>query len=343
MKLAGRAAAKFFANPAAGCSGVLIYGADSMRVALKRQHLITSLIGEEGEQEMRLTRISSGDLRKYSALLTDAIKAQGFFPGARVVFLEDATDSLTKTVFASLDAWQDGDATIVITAGQLAARSSLRKLFEGRQDTYAAGIYADPPSREDVEEAVQKAGIAAVDTGQMAEITALAQALDPGDFAQTLEKLALYKLNDQTPVSSADIAACVPATIEASLDDAIHLIAEARAGEVGPVMKKLRGQGLNPTTICISAARHFRTLHAAAAHSQGPDIALSRARPPVFGLRKERMVRQVRHWGMHRLEGAIGILTDTDLAMRSSRPVPAQAMLERAFIRIAMLANRQAS
>jgi len=46
---------------------------------------------------------------------------------------------------------------------------------------------------------------------------------------------------------------------------------------------------------------------------------------------------------MHRLEGAIGILTDTDLAMRSSRPVPAQAMLERAFIRIAMLANRQAS
>ena len=43
----------------------------------------------------------------------------------------------------------------------------------------------------------------------------------------------------------------------------------------------------------------LENLHSAASHPSGPDIGLSRARPPVFGLRKDRMVRQVRQWGWH--------------------------------------------
>jgi DNA polymerase-3 subunit delta len=63
-------------------------------------------------------------------------------------------------------------------------------------------------------------------------------------------------------------------------------------------------------------------------------------RPPVFGPRRDRMLRQAQGWGMHSLEKAIGILTDTDLALRSSSRAPALAVMERALIRLAMLNRR---
>jgi DNA polymerase III subunit delta len=340
VKLTGRDAVRFFAKPDPSRAGLLIFGPDSMRVALRRQEVIKALIGEKGDEEMRLTRISAGELRKDPAILADGIKAQGFFPGARVVFVEGATDGLTKVFQAAMTDWQEGDATVIATASQLAARSSLRKYFEGHNNAYAAAIYADPPSREEIEASLKKAGIRNVGQDAMADLTALSRVLDPGDFNQTMEKLGLYKLGDDSPVSSEDIIACAPVTTEADLDDALNIIAEARVGEIGMVMRKLEGQGLNPTGICIGATRHFKTLLLAASHPKGPKAGLSATRPPVFGPRRDRMSRQARAIGTHKIETILGIVTDTDLALRSARPVPARAMLERAFIRIAMLVQK---
>ena len=288
---------------------------------------------------MRLTRLEVSQLRKDPAALSDALKAQGFFPGPRAVHLEVATDSNAKVIEAALSDWQPGDATLVVVAGGLTARSSLRKFFEQHPNAYAVGIYNDPPSREEIEANLNRVGIANVGSDGMADLNALARILDPGDFSQTLEKLAVYKIGDNTPVNGADISACAPVSTEAELDDAIHMIAEARSGEIGPIMKKLEGQGINPTSICIGATRHFRALHLAASHPKGPEAGLSASRPPVFGPRRDRMVRQARALGVHKLESVLGILMDTDLDLRSSRPIPARAALERAFIRIAMLAG----
>lgn len=341
MKLTGRDATRYFSKPDPNKAGLLIFGADAMRVALKRQEVVLALIGTSGEEEMRLTRLQAADVRKDNSLVLDGIKAQGFFPGPRVVLVQDASDGLSGIFQAALSEWQQGDASLVVTAGQLNARSKLRKVFEGPKTAVAIGIYDDPPSREEIEAILKKTGIRDVSTEAMADLTALSRDIDPGDFNQTLEKLSLYKLGDTGPVSSADLEACAPVTIEADVDDAVHIIAEARVADVGPVLSRLSGQGVNPTTLCIGATRHFKTLHVAASYPQGPDAALARARPPVFGARKDRMARQARNWGMHRLESALDVLMETDLALRSSRPVPAFAMIERAFIRIAMMRPRQ--
>ena len=86
------------------------YGEDAMRVAHRRQEVIAALVGPEGEAEMRLTRIPASELRRDSAMLLDAIKSQGFFPGPRVAFVEDATDGLTDVIKTALDEWREGVA-----------------------------------------------------------------------------------------------------------------------------------------------------------------------------------------------------------------------------------------
>jgi DNA polymerase III subunit delta len=340
VKLSARDAPAYFAKPDAAATGLLIHGVDAMRVALRRQEVVKALVGAAGEEEMRLTRISASDLRKDPALLLDAVKAQGFFPGPRVAFVEDAGDGLTDTFAAALADWREGDAQIVVTAGQLAAKSKLRKLFEDHRGTYAAAIYDDPPGRAEIEAALKASGLRDISGDAMAALTDLARSLSPGDFRQTLEKIALYKIGDATPLTPEEVALSAPASIEAVLDDVLNLAAEGKAHEIGPVLRRLEAQGVGPVGLCIGATRHFRTLHAVASDPGGAGSGIGKLRPPVFGPRRDRIQRQASDWGMHRLEKALSLLLDTDLTLRSTAEVPEMAVMERALLRLAWMNRR---
>lgn len=337
MKLGAREADGYFAKPDPDRTGLLIYGADAMRVALKRQQVIKALLGNTAEEEMRLTRLSSSDLRSDPALLLDAVKAVGFFPGPRAVLVESATDAATPAIQTTIADWQPGDAQIIVTAGQLKASSRLRKLFENHRNSYAAGLYDDPPGRDEIERLLNSSGLTRVPADCMAALTDLAAALGPGDFAQTLEKLSLYKFGDDSELSLADIAACAPQSTEAALDDILNVVAEQRREEIGPLLVRLQAQGTSPVALCIGATRHFRTLYAAAADPGGPAAGVGRLRPPVYGPRRDQIVRQARAWGPDRLQKALTLLTDTDLKLRSAgQMAPAMAIVERALIRLAI-------
>ena len=340
MKLSGPEVARYLARPDPAAAGLLIFGADAMRVALKRQQAIAALVGPAGEAEMRLTRMAAAEVRRDPAMILDAVKAQGFFPGPRVAFVEDAGDGLAEVIGAALKDWRAGDAQIVVTAGALTAKSALRKLFEVHPSARAAGIYDEPPTREEIEADLARAGLVSIDRDAMTDLLALAKALDPGDFRQTVEKIGLYKWGDPAPLTGAEVEACAPATIEAEVDDVVHAAADARPGDIGPLMRRLEGQGVSAVTLCIGALRHFRALHVAACDPGGPGAGLSRMRPPVFGPRRDRMERQARGWGPHRLEDALAMIVETDLTLRSSSRAPSMAVMERTLIRLAMLAKR---
>lgn len=340
MKLAGTAANSYFRKPDATHAGLLIFGMDAMRVAEKRQQVIAALVGPQGEEEMRLTRINGSDLRKDAALLDDAIKAQGFFPGHRVAFVEEATDTLSQLFDSVLADWKQGDAQLVVTAGSLTAKSSLRKVFENHRNAVSIGIYDDPPARDEIEQTLRDAGLAVPVREVMDAVFALAQSLEPGDFRQTIEKVSLYKGGDIEPLSIADVMACAPQSADVDVDDVLEVVALGQADRIGPALRNLYAQGVTPVTLCIGAMRYFRTLHTVAADPGGPNSGIGRLRPPVFGPRRDQLVRQAGNWGRDRLERALTALTDTDLQMRSAGQSPDHALMERALIRLAMMARR---
>lgn len=340
MKLNTRDANTYFKRPDTSAAGCLIFGDDAMRVALKRQDLIAALLGANADEEMRLTRISGAELRSDSAGLLDAVKAVGFFPGPRAVLVEGATDGLSKVFIAAFAEWQLGDAQIIATAGRLTAKSALRKVFEGNRLAYAAAIYDDPPGRAEIEEMLKAAEITNADREAMVDLEALARSIGPGDFRQMVDKLGLYKRGDPTPVMPADIEAVAPLTREAELDDILHATAEAETGAIGPILMRLKQQGTTPVSLCIAALRHFRALHSAAAHPNGPAAGLQAMRPPVFGPRRDRMARQASRWGRDPLETALSMLIETDLILRSASTAPQMAVMERTLIRLAMLPGR---
>lgn len=340
MKLSTREAEGYFARPDADKTGILIYGADAMRVALKRQQMLAALLGPAAEEEMRLTRLAGADLRKDPAQVLDAIKAVGFFPGQRAVFVDSANDSATPAIVTALEDWVPGDAQIIVTAGQLKASSKLRKAFEGHRNAYAVGIYDDPPSRSEIERLLREAGIRDVPGDSMSALVDIANDIGPGDFARMVEKLSLYKHKDNAPLSLEDIDAVAPQSTEAALDDLLNIVAEGRTTEIGPVLGRLQAQGTQAVGLCIGATRHFRRLYTVASDPGGPAQGIGRLRPPLYGKRRDRVLRQAQAWGANRLETALTVLTDTDLQLRSAgQTAPALSLVERALIRLAMLSR----
>ncbi len=341
MKVPARDIASFTAKPPSGLPGILIFGQDAMRVALRRKALVDALTGPGAEEEMRLTRMAGSDARKDPAQVADALKAVGFFPGPRVVHVDDVTDQAAPGVLSALQMWEDGDATLVVTAGGLKPTSKLRKAFESHPKAATLAIYNDPPSRAEVEAMLTKAGIGAVDRDAQAALDAMARDLDPGDFAQFAEKLALFTLDQGRPVSTDDVDACAPQSVEAGLDDVLHSVAEARTQDLIPLLHRMAAQGVSPTALCIGALRHFRSLHTAASDPGGAAQGVGRLRPPVYGPRRDRLVRQAQGWGRPKLETALGILLETDLSLRSAgQTAPQMAVVERSFIRLSMLGGR---
>lgn len=340
MKLTGRDAKAYLARPDPEHAGLLIFGADALRVSEHRRSALLAMVGKDAEEEMRLTRIAAADLRKDPALLNDALKAQGFFPGPRLALVVDATDGMAKIFADALADWAPGDAQILATAGQLTAKSALRKVFEGSRTAAAIGIYDDPPNIQDVTAMLGAAGFADLSRDVTDAAMALAGSLNPGDFRQTIEKLALYKRGDTTPLDADDLLACAPQSAEVDVDDVIAVVAGGAVHDIGPTLRDLYAQGVAPVTLCIGAMRHFRRLHQVASDPGGPGQGVGKLRPPVFGPRRDALARQASTWGRDRLERALTALTETDLAMRSASHAPAHALMERTLIRLAMMAQR---
>jgi DNA polymerase-3 subunit delta len=169
----------------------------------------------------------------------------------------------------------------------------------------------------------------------MEDLTTLARALDPGDFRQLLEKISLYKHNDPSPLTPAQVGDLAPMTIETEVDDLLTAVADRKVVAIGPLLRRLEGQGILPVALCIGALRHFRALHVVATDKGGVPNGLLRAR--VFGARRDAMARQAGQWGVAKLEDVLRLLVDTDLNLRSTSRAPAMAVIERAFMRIAMM------
>ena len=60
----------------------------------------------------------------------------------------------------------------------------------------------------------------------------------------------------------------------------------------------------------------------------------------VLGLKPSEETRDTRNLIVHSQDEAIGLLVDTDLTLRSPAAAPQMAVVERALIRLAMLARR---
>lgn len=342
MKISADRADSFCARPDAKIRAVLIYGPDDGLIRERVTTLMKTVVPDLSDP-FRVADLNGAALAKDPALLADEAAALALTGGRRVLKVRDAGDSLAKPFEAFLNT-PVGDALIVVQADDLAAKSTLRKLFETHTLAAAVPCYAD----DDVALAsVISRTLAGAGLSADKEVLDYLTANLGGDRAvtrQELEKLVTYMgVTDGPirPVSLDDAMACIGDMSALALDDLILAAADGDSATAQRLLDRMLAEGTNPVPILRAASRHFQRLHLAGcalSHGHTQDSALGLLKPPVFFKTKPRFVAQLRLWGPARAMTALDILLHAEMDCKTTG-MPERELTSRAFLSIANAAR----
>lgn len=342
MKIQAGRADSFAKNPDAGMRAVLVYGPDAGLVRERVQTLTLGIL-EDPNDPFRLAELVPDTIKQDPARLLDEATAQALTGGRRVLRIRDSGDGLTKILEAFL-ADYTGDTLVLLAAGDLGPRSSLRKLFEGAKHAAALPCYPDDARALDqvLRDTLKTAGLSI-------DREALAWLLDHlggdrGTSRRELEKLVTYMGKDRGTVTTNDVLACIGDTAALTLDSLTFAAADGDHKSVQRIYARLTSEGTSPVSVLTASARHMVRLHQTLGHTKDGlsiDQALAKLKPPVFFKNKLRFKSQVVVWTLPLLTRALALLSKAEIAAKTTG-MPAEAIAERTLLQLAAaVRNRQ--
>src|SRR5262249_15635935 len=141
MKLAARDLARFLRSPEQGANAVLLYGPDQGLVRERAGEIVARVAGDP-KDPFRVAELTAAQLKEDPVRLSDEAAALSLTGGRRVLRLREASDSLAGPLAELLEDSEPA-AFLVVEAGELATRSSLRTLFERLPKAAAIACYLD--------------------------------------------------------------------------------------------------------------------------------------------------------------------------------------------------------
>ena len=341
-KVAAARARGYLKNPDSAHHALLLYGPDATQIAARRDEAVRTLLDGETDDPFRLIRLEGDQVRRDAALLADEVGALSFGGGDRVIVVNNATDG-TTTAFAETLETMRGGATVIATAGQLAASSKLRKLFEGAGNAVALPFYPAEGAALEAEFSaiLGEMGAPPVGPDARAALSGVLAGFQFGEAERFAETLALYVM-DEDEVTAEAVLACAPPAAEADFDTAIQAVAGGKPRALPSLIDRLDAQGASLPGMIRVLALYFQRLHRAQAmmDHEGLDAgsAMKKLRPPIFWKLQETFSSQLRAWPQRGVEDALAQIGALEADLRSGRTLPDRAMIERVLMRIAMTA-----
>ena len=130
----------FIKAPPQKISAVLLYGPDGGLVR-ERAKVIGKSAVENLADPFRVTILTGKEIIEDPLRLSDEAGALSLIGGRRLVRVKEPTEGITRALAQALDV--QSDTLFVIEAGDLATRSSLRRLIEEHNNAAALPCYAD--------------------------------------------------------------------------------------------------------------------------------------------------------------------------------------------------------
>jgi DNA polymerase III subunit delta len=339
LKLPGNRIEGFLKSPDPKARVVLVFGPDAGLVKERLDRLTRTVVSDPADP-FRVAELSVSNLKEDPARLSDEAAAMAMTGGRRVVRLRDAGDAVAG-VLQSFLGNPMGDALVLVEAGELGPRSSLRKLVEGADNAVALPCYADEGSGLEavIHDTLRTAGL----TAEPDAVSWLADHLG-GDRLLTrseLQKLALY-MGGSGRVRLDDAIACIGDTAALSLDDLTMAAAEGDHSTAQRVLDRLFREGTSPVTVLRGLQRHFQRLHLAAgamANGQSAEQAVSGLRPPPHFRIAKRMQGQLHRWPAERIATALDLLVTAEIDGKTTG-MPAAELTARAIMQLTRAGGR---
>lgn len=310
---------------------MLLYGPDRGLVRERSDRLAATVLGGEGDP-FRLIEIGVGELRARPEALADAARSFPLLPGRQVLRVRDAGDAQGESLkrLAAAGCWE---ALVIVEAGDLGKRSSLRLLFEAEAGFAAVACHGDDAAslRQVIDETLAAAGVTA--SAEAVRLLVDTLGADRALTRQELAKIATYA-GKGGRIDVDDVLAIIGGVGATSLAD---LAAAAGGGDADRLNRALTAldRGIEPIAALRATQQHLQRLHRVRAEiGRGRSVreAVLALRPPVFFRAVDDVARQAGRWSSAGLEaGLLALLAAEAACKRTGAPqaaIAATALLE---------------
>jgi len=311
MRLKSNEISSFLRAVKPPASAVLVYGPDEGLVR-ERGELLGKKIVADLSDPFQVTTVSDSDLKADAAALANAVSSLSLMGGERLVRLRPGTDACTENVKAAIADMAPADLTdvwLIIEAGDLSPRSSLRKLFEASKINVALPCYTDDArGLEDLIRSTVKAhglAIAPEAVALLSERLGADRALSRGE----MEKLCLYV--GEGEITEAHVREIVVGDGETTFDGLVSAVATGDLRRADREYTKALTAGMAPVGVLRMLTNQMKTLHMVAALAAGSgnvQEAVRALRPPVRFPRDKALIRQANLWSRASCERALQLL-----------------------------------
>jgi len=314
MKIQPRQVDSFIKSPSPEFHAILLYGPDE---GLVRERVTTlgKTVVKDLQDPFNVVELTPEIINDDPARLTDEANALSMMGGRRFIRIRGATDKLTRLLKGLVPQLTGPENLIVIEAGELGTRSSLRLFFEKEKNTAAIACYVE--DERDLSRFITERLRSEQFSISRDALNLMASNL-VGNRAITqneIDKLILYMGTNKRQIEASDVLACIGNNASMSLGDIALL---AASGETAPMDQKIQQmfhEGMTPIAILRATQNHFRRLHLVKSHigqGQTTESAIKKLRPPLYFKQKSAFHAQLKTWSLAKLNLALEQLNSTE-------------------------------
>lgn len=314
MKLQTKQIEGFLKAPAREVRAILVYGPDSGLVKERSKILCLSQVSDINDP-FNAAHLTGDIIENDPARLSDEANAQSLMGGKRLLRITDAGNEVT----APLKAWLKGnpspDTLVVLEAGDLKPKDSLRKLCEDSANAAALPCYIEDERALAVliKDALREANLSISQDA----VTYLASAVK-GDRARArmeIEKLSLY-MGKERNVSLQDVQQSCGDIGLYSLDDLAYAFTGGNRELAMKSLRTLMDEGSEPIVILRTLQNHLQRFHLVKSlmeiYDQSADEAMKSLQPPVFFKTADMFRAQINRWPAKKSRTVLNRLADVE-------------------------------
>ncbi len=335
MKITGHAISKMLTKLPLEIRGVLLFGQDEALVR-ERSTMVAHQILDDLRDPFRVSDLAMADVSADPARLADEAAALSLTGGTRIVRLRDATDAATEALSSALGQ-SAATSLIIVTAGDLTAKSKLRTLCEGHPCVAVIACYAED-ARTLAQGLKKRADAEGYTLDQDAAEGIVAGSGAERDVARNeLDKLILYAGTETRRLDMAMVNAVCAERGAGEFADLVAAVCDGKAGLADEHITRLFADGENGIGLLRVVSRRLWQLasaQAAIAEGMSADAYAERALGRMAWKEKPAFLRQLSRWSASRLTMALarvmqaerdGKLTGADQNLLAARALLALA------------------
>jgi DNA polymerase-3 subunit delta len=268
----------------------LIYGPDVGGVSNLANKIAKKIVTDPSDA-FSTTNLDNERIANEPTLIYDEMSSISFFGGRKLIYFKNADGSketleAIKNTAEGLPNSAKKGSFLLVTAGDLATTSALRKFFESNNETLCIACYVE--DEKDLSAKIMRIfaqkGLKSKERGIIEYLADSCQG-DSKIIEHEIEKLEIY-LGDRKEVSLNDVILTTGNTTETDIQDICDLVCSGNKIQAEIALRKALESGIQPIAIIRSLQRYIEKLQICSTRIQSErktaDEVISLLRPPVF-------------------------------------------------------------